>query len=525
MAAKSAVCAKCLKKIVDKHFLTCSICKKSYDLICTNSEKLFDLMDKERKTSWSCSKCRKVKSQPRKASTPIPSKKSTAIASTSKQIPKTQYEKTDERLSTAPTQIYPHPLQQQLQQQQQQFNGSVDNVTVRRYNVPIRNSFESLSDEEFDSSIIRNDTLNRSCPNLTIDYKSEVDVLQNKITNLQEKLELSDSYSTKLLLENEDLRKQIAECTRHIQNLKEICKSTTSSKVSKIGNTSKLLSRISVNKENKELSKEKSADNSIILINKGNIMLDSIDQQKIDSKKQVTTQVSKKMHILGGSQSRGLAAALLNSRRNTSYEKYQVTSSIKPGARCEDILKSLETLDTYSRNVFIINIGENDSNPIKLLAELSAFMKMHAESFIIVTGIKNSLHLNEKKLNNKVKILCKNFDNCVFLDLKDLDYFDVQFLNKLCSKINYLVDSRDYDNKYLSYNKIKPKFTQYLEDIPNKGHKPLERLRKGTIPFYFKKISLDLPTVTKKALVQKPIADYFPIRKDKQPDNKSLFRS
>lgn len=58
-----------------------------------------------------------------------------------------------------------------------------------------------------------------------------------------------------------------------------------------------------------------------------------------------------------------------------------------------------------------------------------------------------------------------------------------------------------------------------MEDIPNKGHKPLERLRRGTIPFYFKKISLDLPTVTKKALVQKPIADYFPIRKDKQPDN------
>jgi hypothetical protein len=113
-----------------------------------------------------------------------------------------------------------------LQQPDQQLNFSVDNITRRKYNVPIQNSFDSLNDEDYDSSILRNGTLNRSCPDLTVNYKEEVEVLKSKIAHLQEKLELSDSYSTKLLLDNEKLHKQLTACARQIQQLKDICKST-----------------------------------------------------------------------------------------------------------------------------------------------------------------------------------------------------------------------------------------------------------------------------------------------------------
>lgn len=54
MAAKK--CAGCLQIIPDRLFLSCYLCKDTYDLTCANvSEKrFFNTMTKEHKKSWSC---------------------------------------------------------------------------------------------------------------------------------------------------------------------------------------------------------------------------------------------------------------------------------------------------------------------------------------------------------------------------------------------------------------------------------------------------------------------------------------
>jgi hypothetical protein len=71
MSPKNSVCAKCSRKIQDRRFLNCTVCKKTFDIECTNvSEKRFYLMDHARKSLWSCEKCMKRKNKPT-TSTPI----------------------------------------------------------------------------------------------------------------------------------------------------------------------------------------------------------------------------------------------------------------------------------------------------------------------------------------------------------------------------------------------------------------------------------------------------------------------
>lgn len=522
--APKPTCANCKKKILDKHFLKCSQCKRSYDLCCTNSEKLYDLMDKERKESWLCTKCRQHKIQPESASTPITSKrKCVAVASTSHQLTAVQRGKINELSSYKPMsqsqqktqqqfedqhqgeQHQPYEIQRQpMQQEQQQINCSLNNVTKRKYNVPIRNSFESLSGEEFDIST-RNDTLNRSCPNMTINYQDEVEVLKNKIANLQEKLEFSDSFSTKLLMENDTLKKQITAYTRQIDRLKDICKTTTAG-----------------TKTATKASKHQSSQTSLLIAEKKvqdqevgkapehlNLEFNEITTEKSEVK-QDESNLQRNIFILGGKQSRGLAAALLRSRQKTIFEKYQVSSTIKPDARCEDILESFESRNTRAEDVFIVTIGESDSNPTKLIAELCAFLKTHGKSLIIVTGVKNSIHLNEHKLNYTVKLLCKNFENCEFLDVTELNHNHTSFLLKLCNKINLIIDSRYYADKYLSLSKLNLKMNNSPKGsaILNKSV-DVDYDRKGTIPYYFKKISLNVSAKEQKTLIQKSITEYL----------------
>lgn len=517
--ASKPTCAQCKKKILGKHYLSCSSCKRSYDLACIHSEKLYDLMDKERKESWTCVRCRSnVIARPKKTSTPnsTSNKKGVPTASTSKQVTiiTNQIPDVTSQLSVS----------KNSQTQHQPFNCSMDNVTVRKYKVPVQNSFESLSDEEIDISVLRNDTLNRSCPDLSVNHKDKIVGLGEKIAGLQEKLDFSDRYTTQLLLENEDLKKQVTECKRQIQHLKEICKYTSSTTKPNI--TKHQSTQTSANGKDRDGNIKTSTKNpQNPEINMSMTPKSIIDQSESDSNYTATytnNNFQKGMYVLGGSQSRGLAKALLKSRQSTPYEKYKVTATVKPDAPCEVILDSSETLKASSDDIIIINVGENDCNPIKLLAQLSIFIKMNSEAFVIVTEIKKSIHLNEYKLNNALELLCKNFDNCVFLRLKNLNYYDKYFTDKLCSKINFLVDSRDYSNKYLSYNKLKTVINDNIKRPGNQQNRAGTN-RRGTIPFYFKKSLDDQTTEKKKTLRQKCIFEFFPKQSSSSKDSK-FFR-
>lgn len=78
MATKN-ICGKCQKNIKGKHFLRCSVCKKPYDLVCTGMEKLFYIMEKDRRETWTCQNCKRKKMSFGKTSTPTPKSKATTV--------------------------------------------------------------------------------------------------------------------------------------------------------------------------------------------------------------------------------------------------------------------------------------------------------------------------------------------------------------------------------------------------------------------------------------------------------------
>jgi hypothetical protein len=54
------LCANCQKPLPKRDRLTCSVCTRTYDLVCANKyDKLFYLMSKESKDKWTCHQCRK----------------------------------------------------------------------------------------------------------------------------------------------------------------------------------------------------------------------------------------------------------------------------------------------------------------------------------------------------------------------------------------------------------------------------------------------------------------------------------
>lgn len=158
-------CANCKKRILHRQYLTCSRCKQSFDLACTNAEKLFHLMTQDRKISWSCIKCRMYKMQERTNITPTVQKSKVSVASTSTPkntadcvLKKSTYSSA-EKIVAAPIDSPP------VQQQSRTLS---NDATVLNYNIPLQNSFDTLSHEEsLDGSVFHDNTLNRSCPDLS----------------------------------------------------------------------------------------------------------------------------------------------------------------------------------------------------------------------------------------------------------------------------------------------------------------------------------------------------------------------
>lgn len=163
---------------------------------------------------------------------------------------------------------------------------------------------------------------------------------------------------------------------------------------------------------------------------------------------------TRRLHILGSQQCKGLSAHLIKSRVYTDYEKYQISSFIKPNALTEEILKTGLSLHLNTEDKLVLCIGENDCNPTKLMYELSFFLKTFSEHKILILSVLHSNYLNVKLLNNHIKHICTHFPNCNFIDLKhNTDIFYNKFYNYIdvmCKKINYEIDCLDYNKKYLN---------------------------------------------------------------------------
>lgn len=106
----------------------------------------------------------------------------------------------------------------------------------------------------------------------------------------------------------------------------------------------------------------------------------------------------------------------------------------------------------------ILCLGENDTNPLKLLIELSYTLKSVKQTNVNVLKVITNKYLNEVMLNNKIKNICRQFPNCTFLDseidLNNYYYTKKQYLLNTCSKINSLIDMHYYKNIFLTFKNM-----------------------------------------------------------------------
>jgi hypothetical protein len=216
MASKN-ICGQCHKSIQGKKFLRCSKCKQVYDLACARREKLFYLMEKDSKETWVCLTCKHRTSYKKTNTPPSP-------ISQNDPSPLQVHVAMDKKLQNNTNVTIPET------QTHKNTICESDNITVRKYNVLIRNSFESLSDEdEEEYSNLCGDTLNRSCPELNSNNNYEIEEMKSAIKSLQEKFDSANIEIENLSLENSSLKKQLSEYALQIKHLQNINKSTPKS--------------------------------------------------------------------------------------------------------------------------------------------------------------------------------------------------------------------------------------------------------------------------------------------------------
>lgn len=225
---KNIACGKCKKIIVNKDFLRCCSCTKSYHLNCTKtSQKLFDLM--ERKEAWKCHTCHTIGNKGKSSSNVTPSTSSNSLC---------------HKASSTPSQ---------------------DNVTLRK---PAQNkhlvlketsdtelstdmSYESIQSENDDIDATYNP--NRSCPDVRNIAEETIREYKNIITNLESRLQSAEDEIENLILENGILKKQIDEKDLTIKKLNCICTSPTkvlnNKKQRKTLNLSEILLSDQINKQ------------------------------------------------------------------------------------------------------------------------------------------------------------------------------------------------------------------------------------------------------------------------------------
>lgn len=383
-----------------------------------------------------------------------------------------------------------------------------DNVTIRR--IPANISLDSFS-MSFTST--HSDYLSKSSPDLSTICNTEVEELKTEIQSLRNNLESAHREIENLTLEINSLKNQTLEQQNKIINLKRICSGSTEGSPVKVTpklkekrkeihiRTTPKLDRIpALRPQNKEdefkHNTPKTVSNTLRQENKKNnskeakTMTKSTHKSpdvascirlkdKIINEKSVHTEFKKskeppKIYIYGAQRCINLASQLINSRKNSKFEDYKITSVTQPFAPSEKILNFYKNIEDHPDNYLILSLGENDIDPTKVMIDLTSTLKSLHSIQIIVLSIKHSKYLNENKFNHLLRKSCTYFKNCIFLNSPNSKYD----LKQLCKDINYTIDCNYYHKNYIvGKNRPKMLFTQNKTNIL--------KYKKGTIPFYF----------------------------------------
>lgn len=370
-----------------------------------------------------------------------------------------------------------------------------DNVTIRKNKILTNKSLDDLSFLSSDSN-----TLRKSLPDLSTVVCQETLDLHATIQDLREKLESAHKEIENLLQEKSCLQARVEEQESKISQLTKIC-STTSTPIQTPLRQKKKRKTINVDHEYEisaiACNSTQDECNQNHLLQKTTIDGDTTavykdSEKEVDNGNTLSPKTSRdgasstdknenvrKIYVFGGKQCTGLGEKLARTRINTKYEEYKVSSIVKPWAQSSEILKGYQNVEDSAENYLILSIGESDSNPTKITLDIAALLSKFKHINIIILQIIYNPFLNEWKLNNLLKNICNNDSKCSFLSLSNLTRNKNKFLYDTCKKINYLIDSKDYENKFLLKTCSRQQANYVIEAGP----------KKGTIPFYFQTIS------------------------------------
>lgn len=194
---------------------------------------------------------------------------------------------------------------------------------------------------------------------------------------------------------------------------------------------------------------------------------------------------TKRIWIFSTQQCSGLASALFNSRKYTTYEKYSIYAQIKSNASTEEVLRECCNAKFEKDDKIVLCVGENDSNPIKIVSELSHCLKIVKDVPIIVLGIVENKHLNENKLNEKMALFCKSYCNCHFLKITS----GYNILNETCHKINFKIDCLDYESNYMCPKKIRARLL-CCKPNPRKSLRSRSNKQKSILDYFIRRKSI-----------------------------------
>lgn len=456
---KCFICKKSLK--VKEQKIACSECKKIQHITCANiSEQQYNLMaTNHNKGIWKCNSCKQrtnsisKKDNQNKGHTISPRRlrnKLTNIISN---------ERSNSAFNTPENNT---PV------------NTSDKVTQRNYvlNISTNNSFQSLDSEDFNlggnTSSEHTDKQNRSYPGVGAITLEDYEKLEKKIQDMTTKLKDTDNYLGKLLIENENMKKEIEKYKTQISYLTNICRTPSGKKGLSSSNNkrdSSVTKRIqldnkrdnvrqddekhnmSPNLENVQskvlngspkMENNQYKDSNIIQDNyleathidlehkydentHTNLKHDKNDFQQTKTKKivikpeETIRKPLNKVIIIADEQGKGLQHCI----QSLLGEKFAVCCFWKSGAKMLDVLNSYKTeIMSLSKDDYVVVIGgTNDNNPSEFKTAIATWLNFVNTTNIMFCEVPFNKALNEYMLNQVITQQCKQREHCTFINL------------------------------------------------------------------------------------------------------------
>lgn len=365
--------------------------------------------------------------------------------------------------------------------------------------------------------------------------------LNTAVLQLTSELEAANAEVDRLMLENMALQKQLDKSNGQISVLKQVCYAPASAKKS---NTLKKRILKILTPEQSEQSNQGIDLNDTV---KDLLTDPNIDNQKQETKEDVTdsstlhttsTQTedgpekqqqqvtdkmlsiqnpskpnneniikettrqenrTKRIYIFGGANCAGLSHQLQESRSDTrtGKNKYEITSYVTSGGTAEEIGKATKLYSYEKNDKIILSFGQHDSNPTKMILEIGYILNKLKDFEVLLLSARNSQYLNDSKISDTLKLICNNRPGCTFIDLNCKSYYGGQW-KSACSTINECVDQLDYDREYLTYNKNNKNLKNHKVNKQITPKQKQNHIKKGTIPYYFRKVNTNKIDETKK---------------------------